>query len=73
MIKDLNQEEFPLKQNEIKNKINSILQNIIKLIEFYSTIGRILDVQRKLSPYPFIDKFLKMFWSYFESIKDLSK
>ncbi len=60
-----------LKQ-ELMPKIDVLLKNITKLIDFYNNVSEILNIQKKLSPIPFVDKFLKMYFTYIQNIRDLS-
>ncbi len=70
-VNELDKENNILKQ-ELIPKIDMLLKDITKLIDFYNNVNKILNIQKKLSPFPFIDKFLKMYFVYTQNIQDLS-
>lgn len=76
LINSFNVNEFDKKNDtlrqELSLKIDTLLKNIVKLIDFYNNVNKILNIQKKLSPFPFIDKFLKMYFTYIQNIQDLS-
>ncbi len=56
---------------EDKKLTENILINLVELIKIRNLIAQILSNQKLLSPFPIIDRFLKIFWSYIENIKNL--
>ncbi|MGC8815939.1 MAG: hypothetical protein ACP5O4_07105 [bacterium] len=65
-------EKFDIIYKDLESNAKLVLQDIVKLIDFSNNINKILNVQKKLSPFPFVDKFLKMFLVYIQNINDLS-
>lgn len=53
--------------------INKILDYVIYILNTNNIVSQILSNQKILSPYPIIDRFLKIFWTYVENIKNLEK
>lgn len=53
--------------------VENIIKKVIKIIDINNNIAAVLKNQKLLSPYPVIDKFLKIFWIYVENIKNLEK
>lgn len=51
--------------------INKILDYVIYTLNTNNVVSQILGNQKILSPYPIIDRFLKIFWTYVENIKNL--
>lgn len=51
--------------------INKILDYVIYILNTNNIVSQILGNQKILSPYPIIDRFLKIFWTYVENIKNL--
>jgi len=72
LISKLDIEKHDIIQKELSNYVEKILKDTTKLIDFSNNINKILNIQKKLSFYPFIDKFLKMYFVYIQNIQNLS-
>jgi len=72
LINNLDTEKYDIIQEELSSYIEKLLKDTTNLLDFYNSINRILNVQKKLSFYPFIDKFLKMYFVYIQNIQNLS-
>jgi hypothetical protein len=72
LISNLDTEKYDIIQKELSNYVEKILKDTTKLIDFSNNINKILNIQKKLSFYPFIDKFLKMYFVYIQNIQNLS-
>ena len=72
LISKLDIEKHDIIQKELSNYVEKILKDTTKLIDFSNNINKILNIQKKLSFYPFIDKFLKMYFVYIQTIQNLS-
>jgi hypothetical protein len=72
LISNLDTEKYDIIQKELSNYVEKILEDTTKLIDFSNNINKILNIQKKLSFYPFIDKFLKMYFVYIQNIQNLS-
>lgn len=79
-----NIDKLPDLLEKIKEKIDDISLNnidsstveetvkyIVEIIRLNNVVSEILKNQKFLSSYPVVDRFLKIFWMYVESIKDL--
>ncbi|MCS7165355.1 MAG: hypothetical protein RMJ51_03650 [Candidatus Calescibacterium sp.] len=79
-----NIDKLPDLLEKIKEKIDDISLNnidsstveetvkyIVEIIRLNNVVSEILKNQKFLSSYPVVDRFLKIFWMYIESIKDL--
>jgi len=60
-----------------KQKMVSLSEKILKKTVFFIDLRNIIEKklsnQKALSPFPIIDKFLKIFWLYVNNIRDLEK
>jgi hypothetical protein len=72
LINNLNTEKYDVIQKELSSYIKKILKDTVELIDFSNNINKILNIQKKISFYPFIDKFLKMYLVYVQNIQNLS-
>jgi len=72
LISNLDTEKYDIIQKELSNYVEKIIKDTTKLIDFSNNINKILNIQKKLSFYPFIDKFLKMYFVYIQNIQNLS-
>ncbi|MEN3015095.1 MAG: hypothetical protein ABDH21_03440 [bacterium] len=51
--------------------VEELLQGIITILDVNNQVAGILKEQSLISPYPIVDRFLKIFWSYVENITNL--
>lgn len=60
-----------MEPSELEKISKKVLENIFSLFETYNGIQKVLSNQKQISAFPVLDRFLKLFWTYIENIKNL--